>query len=82
VKHQSNIAAPDVGLVLEATMLKPAMGHALYKSRRLNNVPLSGYPLVDIHGENQFFASTKRFVDISPANQNCCGDNFTFYGDN
>jgi len=27
-------------------------------------------------GDNDFVASTKRSFNISPANQNCCGDNF------
>jgi len=34
------------------------------------------------HGEKDFVASTKRFVDIASANQNCCGDYFTCYGHN
>jgi len=33
------------------------------------------------HGESDFVASTKRFVNIATANQNCWGDNFTCYGD-
>ena len=34
------------------------------------------------HGENDFVASTKRFVNIASTNQNRWGDNFTRYGDN
>jgi len=30
-------------------------------------------------GENDFVVSTKRFVNIAPANQNCCGENVTRY---
>jgi len=33
------------------------------------------------HGENDFVASTKRFVNIGSANQNSCGNDFTYYGD-
>jgi len=35
-----------------------------------------------LHGENDLVASTKRFVNIASANQNCWGDNFSRYGDN
>jgi len=34
------------------------------------------------HGENDFVASTKRFVKIASANQNCCGYKVTCYGNN
>ena len=31
------------------------------------------------HGEKDFVASAKRFVNIASANQNCCDDNFNCY---
>jgi len=34
------------------------------------------------HGESDFIASTKRFLNIASANRNCRGDNFTCYGYN
>jgi len=34
------------------------------------------------HGENDFVASTKRFVNIATANHNCRADNYTCSGDN
>ena len=38
--------------------------------------------LCSLHGENDIVASTKRFVNIVSANQNCTGDNFSCYINN
>jgi len=38
--------------------------------------------LFSSHGGNDFVASTKRFVNLASANQNCWGDKFICYGDN
>jgi len=35
-----------------------------------------------MHGENDCVASTKRFVNVVSANQNCCSDNFKCYDNN
>jgi len=32
--------------------------------------------------EKMTVTSTKRFVDIASANQNCCGDHFNYYEKN
>jgi len=38
-----------------------------------------GYCMYTYHKENDFVASTKRFVTIASADENYCGDNFISY---
>jgi len=43
---------------------------------------LSVTPCASPHGVNDSVISSKRFVNVALANQNCYGENSTRYGDN